>query len=240
MVESTPTDISQKHLTRRTLAKGAAWSVPAIALATAAPAMAASGIVPVKVIEFIGVTSANAAGSATLPSGWQAGDLAIWMGTRWGATSNTAAPNTPTGYTKVGPTVSNKPGTFWTTSAAAYRVLQASDTVMPASSYAHDAVLVVYRNATIGAVNGASCGTGACLSGASFPALSLQVSTGTSWVAGLASNNKSVTATGLVARANPGTGAMSALDTNGGVASWATHPATSAQHAFSLELKLAP
>ena len=136
-------------------------------------------------------------------------------------------------------TVSNKPGPFWTTSAAAYRVLQASDTVMPASN-AHDAVLVVYRNATIGAVNGASCGTGACLSGASFPALSLQVSTGTSWVAGLASNNKSVTATGLVARANPGTGAMSALDTNGGVASWATHPATSAQHAFSLELKLAP
>lgn len=30
------------HVTRRTLAKGAAWSIPAIAVAGAAPAMAAS------------------------------------------------------------------------------------------------------------------------------------------------------------------------------------------------------
>lgn len=101
-------------------------------------------------------------------------------------------------------------------------------------------MLVVYRNASIGAVSGQSCGAGACSAGAPFPALSLQVTNGTSWVAGLASNTKSVTATGMTPRVNLGTGAMSVLDTTAGVTAWASHPAIGAQHAFSYELKLVP
>jgi hypothetical protein len=33
---------------------------------------------------------------------------------------------------------------------------------------------------------------------------------------------------------------MTALDTDAGVASWASHPTVGAQHAFSFELKLVP
>lgn len=206
--------------------------------ATASWTLAINPYVPPKVIEFVGVTSSSAAQAAPLPEGWQPGDLAIWMGTRWGATTSTTYPNIPAGYTVVGNGVNHKPGTYYVTSRVAYRVLQSGDTVMPASSTSHDAILVVYRNATIGQVVGQAIASTYMAPPPPFPALPSLTSG--SWVAGLASNSKGVTAVGMTVRVNPGTGAMSALDTDGGMASWASHPTVGAQHAFSFELKVSP
>ena len=111
---------------------------------------------------------------------------------------------------------------------------------LPASKPAtsHDAILVVYRNATIAQVVGQAIASTYMAPPPPFPALPSLTSG--SWVAGLASNSKGVTAVGMTVRVNPGTGAMSALDTDGGVASWASHPTVGAQHAFSFELKVSP
>jgi hypothetical protein len=135
--------------------------------------------------------------------------------------------------------------TVWTTSRVAYRVLQAGDTTSgiwgASPNGVHGLIGVVYRNATIGQVAGATkqYSTSAPIA---FPALPSLVNG--SWVAGLATP-AGTTATGLFPRpvtaAPLGAGSMTALDTDGGVPSWASHPSqTGAQHAFSVELKGAP
>ena len=122
----------------------------------------------------------------------------------------------------------------WATSAVFTNVV-GTETVTPRWYFAEEGrLLVVYRHASVGAVNG--------VVGASIPALTLQDASGSSWVAGLVSKSSPSPAAivaGMTARSNPTDRYMAAFDA-AGVASWASHTATNAMHAFSIELKRTP
>jgi hypothetical protein len=219
--------------------------------------------VPPKVIQFVGVASAGsnyvAANTVGLPAGWQPGDMAIVM-----ASNNTTAtpPVVPAGWNLVaGPSISTSP---YAVSRVGTRILQAGDTSTGVWTNTKDIVVVVYRNVgSIGAVtsSGLSFTAGAPYKVIPLPALSFQVTNGSSWLVGLGYFNDAGNTTGGRARnlsapagtINRTTSAAAAvsyrlgvIDSNRGVTGWAGAqpilgtPSAAASNGVSLELRVAP
>lgn len=171
-------------------------------------------------ISFVGKTN-NSGATATLPTGWQAGDLALAYAYRDG--SNTP-PSLPTGWTDI-----HNSGANTNSHRLAYRVLQAGDSSWTFTN-ATETIVHVYRGQQAATPIGASAATGANNSTTvTYSALTLQVTDGTSWVAGFAGHRSTNTAletppTGMVNRSNivDATAEAAGHDTNGGVSSWSS------------------
>jgi hypothetical protein len=168
-------------------------------------------------LSFVGASSGVA--SASLPSGWQAGDLAVVFAYRDG---NNTAPTLPTGWTDI---ISG--GANTNSERVGYRVLQAGDTGTGTWTNATSVVCLVYRGQRGSAPIGASAQNGGNSTTVNYPALTLQDTSGNSWVAGFAGHRSTDTAletppTGMVNRANvvDATDEAAGHDTNGGVTSW--------------------
>lgn len=123
-------------------------------------------------ITFVAQASAAAA-SVSLPSGWQPGDLAIVFAHRDG--SNTS-PTLPSGWTGI-----QTGGANTNSARSGYRVLQSGDTSSGTWTNGTSIQLIVLRgqNATTPIGNSAQGGTlGTSMT---FPAVTFQVTDGTSW-----------------------------------------------------------
>jgi hypothetical protein len=193
-------------------------------------------------ISFVGASTGVT--SASLPSGWQAGDLAIVLAYRDGSTT---APSLPSGWTNI---ISG--GANTNSQRVGYRVLQAGDTGTGTWTNATSVVCLVYRGQHATTPIGASAQTGASSTTVTYPALTLEVTDGTSWVVGLAGHRSIDTAletppTGMVNRANvvDSTDEASGHDTNGGVTSWSATSVSvggtsSGWRAATVEVRAAP
>jgi hypothetical protein len=169
-------------------------------------------------ISFIQAASANAATVAI--SSTLAGDLIVVM-----AYNNAAAtaPTVPAGYTSITSTTSTLEG-----GVLAYRISPGGDTSVPTFTNATNITAAVYRGCQgIGANGTATVGNSATIS---YPTLTPQNTSGSSWVVG-AAGAKAATAgmTGTTAalirnRTNQTT--VNSLDTNAGVTSFAAQSLT--------------
>jgi hypothetical protein len=190
------------------------------------------------------VGSAVGTTSASLPTGWQPGDLAIVAAYRDG--SNTA-PTVPSGWTSVLSTSGNT-----NSLVVGRRILQAGDTGTGTWTNATNLVVHVYRGIDPATPVGASAGTGAQSTTVTYPALTLQVTDGTSWVAGFAGHRSVDTAietppTGMTNRSDSlnATAELAGHDTNGGVASWSQQSVSvggtsSGWRSCTVEIRAAP
>jgi hypothetical protein len=185
-------------------------------------------------IEFVGTTAGPQAGtSVALPAGWEPGDLAVVVVMR----NATATPPTiPSGWTSAATTTGGS-GTSQVSSRLLYRVLQPGDTgISWGATTFRAARMVVYRNASFGAVSQ----QGSTSTTLTFPALTLQVTNGSSWVGAMATNFNGIGATAPTGMVNRGTGAA-AFDTDGGVAAFPSRtisPVGQPWNSFSFELKV--
>ena len=139
-------------------------------------------------------------------------------------------------------------GTSQGTSRLCYRVLQAGDTGPSWGTVTfRSALLMVYRNATLGV----ALGNGGTILTVTFPGLTLQNNTGSSWVGGYAwSFHSHEGRRGSDRHGQPdvpgwrdGPRLPAGFDTNGGVTSFASRsiPAASQPwNSFSFELKVTP
>ncbi len=173
-------------------------------------------------VSFIGATTGTT--SASLPSGWQAGDIAIVFAYRDG--SNTA-PTLPTGWTNI---ISG--GANTNSERVGFRILQSGDTGTGTWTNATSVVCHVYRGqlraygaSTPAIPNAAQAGGNGTT--VTYPALTMRVTNGSSWVAGFAGHRSTNTAletppTGMTNRADvvDSTDEAAGHDTNGGVTSW--------------------
>ena len=174
-------------------------------------------------ITYIAQATSNTT-SVTLPA-HNVGDLLVMFAYR---SSSNAVPTVPAGWTTI-----NASGSANNSSALAYRIATGADTATGWSN-ATQLVVQVYRGvSTISPIGNA--GTPQFANGkiVTYPAITLSVTDGTSWVigsAGAANNSSNVQnpPTGMVMRANIiGTSAEAAgFDTNGGVSSWGAQTVT--------------
>jgi hypothetical protein len=167
-------------------------------------------------ITYIG--SATGTTSASLPTGWQPGDLAIVAAFRDGSTT---APSLPSGWTNI-----QASGANTCSIRVGYRVLQSGDTGTGTWTNATNVVVHVYRGIDSTPI-GASAVSGGSSTTVTYSALTLQVTDGTSWVAGFAGHRSTDTTietppTGMTNRSDSlnATAELAGHDTNGGVASW--------------------
>ena len=171
---------------------------------------------PASTITFVG--SATATGTtASIPT-HNAGDLLVAFAYRDG---NNTAPTIPAGWTNI----SNSTGGSSNGSALAYRIATGSDTGTGWSN-ATEVVVQVYRGISASPIglNGSQTGSSTTVT---YPARSLNVTNGSSWVIGFAGHRSTNTnlqnaPTGMTQRAVlvDATAEVAGNDTNGGVASW--------------------
>lgn len=168
-------------------------------------------------VSFVGATNGTPAGNTALalPAGTQPGDMAIVIGGGY-------TPTLPNGYTAV----TGPPGV-----SMSYRVLAASDTVVPVNG-AQSELVAVYRGVAAIGTNVASTAAngnpfGGNTTSLTCPALSLSKPDGTSWVACVAFSTGAPP--GGMSMGFPGTtvrtGTLPGLstgvsDTNKGVTAW--------------------
>lgn len=127
-------------------------------------------------ITLIGQASASTT-SATLPS-FNPNDVGILFAYR---SSNNAAPTLPSGWTRI-----DSGGANTNSAIIAYRVLQAGDTTTGTWTNATEVVVQVYRGLdTVDPIGGEAQG-GASNATITYPAITMQVTNGTSWVLGFA------------------------------------------------------
>ncbi len=172
------------------------------------------------------------------PAGTQPGDLVVAITQNRNERSGTPVASTPTGWVKQGPSIwsGTCSGTHGCTVSATFSTVAGTETVTPVWTSTEAILLVVYRHASVGAVAGV-------LSNA-IPPLTLQDTSGTSWVAGLvtkASPALTVAITPpMTARSNPTDRYIAAFDTAAGVSSWAGHNVSVGMHGFAVELRATP
>lgn len=117
------------------------------------------------------VNSASAsATSVALPPGWVPGDIAVVLQT-W--TSGNGAPTTPPGWTSI----SGSSNCF-----CAYRLLQAGDTSTFSTSWAGRTTVLIYRGQNVASPIGALASYNTSSTTQSYPALTCQVTSGSSTV----------------------------------------------------------
>lgn len=163
-------------------------------------------------VTYVGAASA-ATTSVTFPS-HQKGDLIIIMAFRDGSAT---LPTIPTGWTVL--------ETSTTTSASsvlAYKLAATSSETSGTWTSATELAVQVYRgHAGVGIWGG----NGAVSNSINYPAISLTVTDGTSWVAGFAGHRSATNVegspSGMSNRTSAGT-EIAGHDTNGGVASWSS------------------
>lgn len=194
-------------------------------------------------ISFIGQASANAA-SVTLPA-FSAGDVAVVFAYR---DNNATAPLLPGGWTNI-----LNGGANTNAARIGYRILQAGDTTTGTWTNATQIVVHVYRGVDSATSIGASAAAGASSITVSYPALTLQITDGTSWVAGFGgyrtnSSNIQNAPTGMTNRSDivgASAGEAAGHDTNGGVSSWSAQNVTvsgsaTGYRSFTVELRATP
>jgi hypothetical protein len=192
-------------------------------------------------LSFVGATGGTA--SAGLPSGWQAGDLAIVFAYRDGSTT---APSLPTGWTNI-----INGGANTNSQRVGYRILQSGDTGTGTWTNATTVICVVYRGQDATPI-GASAQNGGSSTTVTYPALTLQRTDGSSWVLCAAGHRSIDTSletppSGTTLRRNEldSTDEAAAFDTNGGVSSWSSRSVSvggtsSGWRAVSVEIRQAP
>lgn len=165
-------------------------------------------------ISYIG--QATGTTSATLPT-HQAGDLIIGFAFRDG--SNTA-PSLPAGWTNI-----RSDGLNTCSGRLAYKIAASSSETSGTWTSATSVVFLVYRGAAIGA-NGSNTASSTTVN---YPALTLNVTSGSSWIVGFAGHrsvdtNLQNAPTGMTNRATSvdATDEVAGHDTNGGVSSWSS------------------
>jgi hypothetical protein len=193
-------------------------------------------------LAFIGATSGVT--SASLPAGWQPGDLAVVFAFRDGSTT---PPSLPAGWTNI-----INGGANTCSQRVGYRVLQAGDSTTGTWTNATTVLCCVYRGQDTTTPIGASAQQGASSATVTYPGLTLQRTNGTSWVFCGAGHRSIDTAletppTGTVLRQNnvDTTDEGSTFDTNGGVTSWSAQSVAvggtaSGWRAVSVELLAQP
>lgn len=165
--------------------------------------------------------------SATLPA-FNVGDVAIVHVFRDGSST---APTTPGGWTVHKTQASSVVAVL----VAASRVLQAGDTTTGTWTNATSCVVMVYRGAKVagGPIGGSAASAAGPSATITYPAVTMTVTDGTSWVIGGAGDavpaaTTETAPTGMTNRASS-TDAVddcAGHDTNGGVASWSSQNAS--------------
>lgn len=167
-------------------------------------------------VSYIG--NATGVNTATLPA-HQAGDLLIAFAFRDGSNST---PGVPAGWTTLESNTTNSAG-----AVLAYKVAASGSEVSGTWSNATSLVIHVYRGAHASTPVGDSAGATGSSTTVSYPALTLTVGGGSSWVAGFGAHRSTNTSletppTGMTNRTTlvDGTDEVAGHDTNGGVTSW--------------------
>lgn len=165
------------------------------------------------------VTTAKFASGGTISS-IQSGDVCVVYAFRSGSNS---APTLPAGWTSLNTVTSNSAG-----SLCAYQIATGTSLATGTFTNATNVVVEVYRGVdqsnTVGD-HQVSTGSGTTVT---YPALTMVVTDGTSWVAGLGGHRSTnttidVAPTGMTNRDSQiTTGEVGVHDTNGGVSSWSS------------------
>lgn len=165
------------------------------------------------------VDKATGTTSATLPT-FANGDLALVFAFRDGSTT---PPSIPTGWTQIltrGTTTSCSQAVGW-------RRLQTGDTSTGTWTNATSVVVHIYRSSTTRACVGGSASNGGTTNTINYPAVTMQRTDSTSWVAGFCGHrstnqNIEVAPSGMTARSDTAdaTDEAAGHDTNGAVSAW--------------------
>lgn len=145
-------------------------------------------------------------------------DLILVIAFRTGSNST---PTVPAGYTSIQTVTSNSAG-----SVLAYKIATATNDTSGTWTNGTNMSIAVYTGTDTTAPIGASAVSTNIGTTVTYPALTMTVTDGTSWVAGLGSHRSTnttidVAPTGMTNRANSAVaGEISFNDTNGGVSSW--------------------
>jgi len=176
-------------------------------------------------ISYIG--SATGTTSATLPS-HEAGDLILAFAYRDGSTT---VPTQPSGVNWSSVATANNGNT--NSSRLGYKIAQSSSETTGTWTNATSVIFAVYRGVKQNTPLGVNAGTNGSSSTISFPALSLSVTNGSSWVVGFAghrSTNVAIdTAPSNMINRNSvadATDEAAIHDTDGGVTSWSAETAS--------------
>ena len=167
-------------------------------------------------IAFVGANSANAT-TITIPA-HNVGDLLIMFAYR---SSSNAPPTIPNTWITI-----DSAGGANNSSVLAYRIATGSDT-SGSWSNASQLIVQVYRGVSASPIGGFGAMQSANSTTVTYPAVTLGVTDGSSWIIGSAGAANSATTietppAGMTRRANPIGGSAEAVgfDTNGGVSSW--------------------
>ena len=167
-------------------------------------------------ITYVGQSTANGT-TASIPA-HNVGDLLLVFAYKSG---NNTPPTIPSGWITI-----NASGAANNSSSLAYRIATGSDSGSGFTG-ANEIVTLVYRGVSVASPIGANAFQHANSTTVTYPALSLNVTNGSSWVvgsAGAADKNTTIETapTGMTARSNivGGSAEASGFDTNGGVSSW--------------------
>lgn len=169
-------------------------------------------------ISFVGESTGTT--TATIPT-HQAGDLMIIWAFRSGSNST---PTVPTGWTSIKTNVTNSAG-----AVAAWKIAVSSTDTSGTWTNATGLVCMVYRGTNQTAPIGGSATNTAASTTVNYPALTMTVTNGSSWVVGVAAHRSTNTTietppTGMTNRADlvGGSDEVVGHDTNGGVSSWSS------------------
>ena len=174
-------------------------------------------------ISFVGAATGTT--SATLPA-HAAGDVLLAFAHRDG---NTTAPSLPAGWTDLG-----SGGANVNSSRIGYKVAASSGEASGTWTNATGLVILVYRGCAAGDPIGDVVGTGSSSLIISYPALTMQVADGSSWVVGVAGHRSNDTTgfgtapSGMTNRSyvQDATATLIGNDTAGGVSSWSAQTVT--------------
>lgn len=176
-------------------------------------------------ISYIG--SATGTTSATLPS-HEAGDLILAFAYRDGSTT---VPTQPSGVNWSSVATANNGNT--NSSRLGYKIAQSSSETTGTWTNATSVIFAVYRGVKQSTPLGVNAGTNDSSSTISFPALSLSVTNGSSWVVGFAGHRSTNVAidtapSSMINRnsVSDATDEAAIHDTDGGVTSWSAETAS--------------
>lgn len=162
--------------------------------------------------------------TATIPA-HQAGDLILVFSYRDG---NTTPPTLVSGFTNI-----HSSGTASNSSRLAYKLAASSSEVTGTWANATSTIVVIYRGVDQSNPIGGASITGGTSTTINFPSLTMQVTDGSSWVAGFVGHRSTDTAintapAGMMYRysVTDGTDQAAFHDSNGGVTSWSSSNAS--------------
>lgn len=173
----------------------------------------------------------------------QAGDLILVFAHRDGSTT---APSLPSGYTSLGTTSGGSGGTS-NSARLGFKYSDGTETTSGTWTNATSVAVHVSRGCDPSLAYGAFATAGAASSTLTFPALTLQVTDGTSWVVGFGASRTATDVgtndpTGMADRSSATD--IAVWDTNAGVSSWsqqtATINASTRQIVYTIELVAKP